>query len=833
MSYQISKAHQPTGRKTWRTWVRRGFYFCLISAVVGMILLTILLKPSYDKAQSFDLSQIDKFEAASVVYDRQGSEVGRIYEENRLTARFSELPEQVVKALVAAEDTRFYQHDGVDYLGILRAVKENVMAREINQGASTITQQLARQTFNLMERRLTRKFTEAFLARRIEKHFRDVYGYPESKNKIMEAYLNRIYFGHGAHGIKAAALSYFGKTVQELGWEEAAMICAVIKNPKDVSPLNNPDFAKRQRNMVIDRMRKGNMITQEDCDRLKQTPVVTNPLKSMSRGTHVFDYIRGQANRIAGEEAVAAGGLRIFTTLDLRLQMRADRSMNEKLKAIESREGYAHETYEQYVTKRKSLPKDAKPPDPAYLQGALLAIDNEDGGIVAMVGGRSFEHSNFNCATMAYRPSGTAITPFVYANAFSQEEEPLFPGSLVQDTLLDNISVGIGGVEGLLGEFGTEVDQPMLMGDITARRALALGKNAATVRVGMKAGLPSFLELYNDLGIKTSVGKTKLLIENNSSFLGKSPLSLSDLVKAYTVFPNGGSRPKELYIIREIQSSDGTTLFKQEKSQDSDVDVIDYFAAHQTHGALEDVLSYGTGRKAGQLGLKPIPSVAGKSGTVHDYTDAWFVGYDSSITCGVWTGFMKEQGPIYKGAFGSEVAMPIWIDIMNESLANFPPKPIEPPEGARKVEICSVSGQIASDNCYEQTIDPNSASPRSRRCAVVEYIRPEMHSLGTCRIHTPDAELEALRQQAGELVITNTGNISADADPPVRLRQPTLMGTDPYQSIQPVVYDPSKTAGPTTVGGEVKEAEVVVDLPLNNDTARVPLEAPKPIEFDD
>jgi penicillin-binding protein 1A len=835
---------------------RKLVTFSLIGIVIGALPLTLFLRSLHEKAYSLDLQELHKLEAASIIYDRHGNEMGRDFlVQNRLPVKLDQVPKPLIRALVAVEDSRFFEHKGVDWVGVARAVLLNFKAGRKTQGASTITQQLGRQTFDLMERSYRRKLTEAFLANRIEKEF--------SKEEILEHYLNRIFFGHGFHGVNAASYGYFGKHVSEVTIEESAMLCGLIKAPNILSPLKNRDKALGARNHVLQRMKVEGFLSSGDAELLKKRPIVTNTLTSISRSNHAFHHIRDEITRVLGKQRASEGGFRIFTTIDMHLQMKADRTLREQLAEVESREDYAHQTYDQYIAMRRDLLKAGKKvPAPGYLQGALLAVDNDDGGVIAMVGGRNFAHFQFNCATQARRPAGSAFTPFVYAKAF---ESGMFPGTIVADKMMDNKFVQIGGADGLVAEWAVESSEQQWLGDITARRALELSKNAATVRLGLRVGLDTFLEFVKLAGIRSE------LRGYNSSFLGSSEVTLAELCKAYTIFPNGGLRPEDLYVIREIQTGDGMAIYTA-KGEDRDmVDVVDEFAAYQTHSCLEGVLTDGTASEIHDLGLEAFPSVGGKTGTAYNYTDTWFMGYNSRITCGVWSGFVNSK-TIYPQAYSKDIALPIWTDFMNASSRSFTADFIEPPETGTRIEICTVSGQLATDACYEQM----EGEQRYERTAVLELIRPDFHLTGACQIHSPESELEDLRRQTESIMSNGSLSLYSTNTGPKRVlvRSATVIGLDPYNSYktpiasqvkkeEPIGGDdkPVKKEGPNggddkqvkkeepirgddkpvkkeePIGGDdkpvQKKATVVKEIVVENPKARVLLDIPQPIELVD
>ena len=316
---------------------RRGWFNALLALfILGIVaafgVYSVVVAPLKRDAEKFDLQELKKLEAASIIYDRNGDELARLYVLNRTPVPITDVPQHFIDALVAQEDSRFFKHDGVDYIGLARAMKENITAGQVTQGASTITQQLARQTFQLLERSYRRKILEASLAQRIEKNF--------SKPEILELYLNRIFFGLNFYGVQAAARGYFGKDVKELTIEESATICGLIKSPNNIQPLRHPQRALKERNSVLDRMVAEGTLSMADAARLKMKPLVTAPQSSDPRLSYVFDAVRREVVNIVGEERASIGGFQIYTGIDQDLQKAAEISVNKHIAEVEARPGY-------------------------------------------------------------------------------------------------------------------------------------------------------------------------------------------------------------------------------------------------------------------------------------------------------------------------------------------------------------------------------------------------------------------------------------------------------------------------------------------------------------
>ena len=720
------------------------------------------------QARTFDLNKLEQMESASVILDRNGKIFGQIYVENRETVPYEQLSPDLINAVVAVEDAKFYQHHGYDLLGIIRAALKNVTAGHVRQGASTITQQLARNSFSLKERTFRRKLLEIFLAQRIEEQF--------GKQKIMELYLNRIYFGGGLYGAEAAARGYFGKSARDMSLAECATLAGLIKSPNRLSPWSDRANSREVRDYALDRMRDLGFISRERCAAARAEQIVIGSRQNAQGQTYAVDYIRQQVIAAVGWDRAMNEGFRIHTTIDVDLQKVAEDSLRAHLETVEQRPDYNHQTYSTYAAsfrKAKTNGTMSDQPAPEYLQGAVIGLDNATGDILVLVGGRDFEHNQYNRALQSRRPAGTAMLPLVYAAAF---EKGMYPGSLVEDSPLDNRAVMIGGTTGILGEWGPESAENRYEGTMTARQALAKSKNGATVRIGMNAGVDAVLQLCSAAGVHST------LRPYPATFLGSSEVTLAELALAYTIFPNGGWRPNTPHILGRIEEKDGTLVWdgKQESIRKL---VIKPETAYEVHSCLVDALQSGTGKAAfTHFGLKKMPA-AGKTGTAYDFTDALFAGYDSNFTCAVWAGFDKPQ-KIYRGAFGCELALPIWVDVMNTAAKSYPPREIKEPSGLKQIEICSRSALLASDKCYDAVNTANGDAVQ-RRTTYPEIATPSQAPTEPCNVHgEPRARLA--REFSSSDLPRAALAVDLSEVAPIEIRSPTLVADkDPYNSLKP------------------------------------------------
>lgn len=769
-----------------RPWFYLPIGLAAALVVVSIVYFSNLAADLKAQAKTFDLNNLEQMESASVILDRNGKIFGQIYVENRETVPYEQLPPDLVKAVVAVEDAKFYKHHGYDLFGIIRAALKNLTAGHVRQGASTITQQLARNSFSLKQKTFRRKLLEIFLARRIEDNF--------SKQKIMELYLNRIYFGAGLYGAEAASRGYFGKPAREMSLSECATLAGLIKSPNRLSPWTDRATSREARDYALDRMREMGFISRQQYADARAQEIVVGSRQNAQGQTYAVDYIRQQVIAAVGWDRAINEGYRIHTTIDVDLQKAAEDSLRTNLERIEQHPDYKHQTYAQYAEsfrKAKANGKMSDQPAPEYLQGAIIGLDNATGDILVLVGGRDFEHNQYDRALQARRPAGTAMLPFVYAAAF---EKGMYPGSLVEDSPLDNRAVMIGGTTGILGEWGPENADNRYEGAMTARQALVKSKNGATVRIGMDAGVDAVLQLCASAGIHSP------LRPYPATFLGSSEVTLAELALAYTIFPNGGWRPNVSHILERIEEKDGTLVWDAKRESIRKI-VTKPETAYEVHSCLADALESGTGKAAfTQFGLKKIPA-AGKTGTAYDFTDALFAGYDSNFTCAVWEGFDKPQ-KIYRGAFGRELALPVWVDVMNAAARRYPPQEIKRPANLKQVEICSRSGLLATDKCYDAIKTANGDTVQ-RRSTYMEIGTQSQVPTQPCTVHgEPRARLASFVSSSDLPRASLAVDVSEVT--PIAVKSPTLLADkDPYNSLKSTLKpEPAPQPTPETAANQ-------------------------------
>ncbi len=590
--------------------------------LAALLVWAVVAAGYYVWALTFDLSAIREIPQRSAVLDKDGKFYSRMAGgENRVTAPFDKISNHFVNALITREDTRFYSHHGVDPIGIARAIVRNFMFGRIREGASTITQQLARNSFPLGGKTLHRKLIEAALAFRIETEL--------TKEEILEAYMNRIYFGSGFWGVETASRGYFGKPASRLTLSEAALLAGLIRSPSNFSPFVDPERSIKERDVVLHRMHELELIdARQLADALSRKISLSTPPRTAPQADWAMETIRRELALVLPGDRLEEGGLTIHTTLDPELQRAAERAVSRRLDQVEQRAGYRH-------------PRKGETSE--YLQGALLAIDNRTGGIRAIVGGRDYSDSTYHRAFDARRPIGSTAKPFVFAAAFANG---LKPGDRISDARLRP-----GEIPRDLGHYDPSNADGKYGGDIRAGDALVHSRNTATVRVGLRTTLPTVADFMQRAGLAREINPYPAIC------LGAFETTLKDLTAAYTAFATGGIRLQP-YLIDKVTDSEGNVLFQATRGK---IRFLDEKSARQTSDLLVEVVTRGTASGARAMGLRK--RAAGKTGTTDQSRDAWFVGYTKSLTCGVWVGFDQPR-TILRGGSGADLALPIWVDII-------------------------------------------------------------------------------------------------------------------------------------------------------------------------
>ncbi len=766
-----SHAPRSKSRKK-RLFLRKGFWltllvmFCiaLCGGIVAWYFADDYLSPYRERAGIYDMERINDLEIPSIIVDRNNEEIGRFFVQNRSLISIDEVPEVFINALMSGEDQRFKAHKGVDYIGIVRAVWLNYKGSR--QGASTITQQLARNAYHLQaeadkrgESEIDRKLVEIFLALRIERHF--------SKNEILEFYLNRIYFGSGFYGIRSASLGYYGKEPMDLTVEESASLVTLIKNPTGRSPLNNPTANLHGRNYVLGRMHADGYLSRRERDAAQQTPLKLNP-RPLRRGTsQLYERISDAVRRALGDDALETGGFTIHTTILAPAQRAAEEALLESLARAEQHPGYTRQRMSEFERGSED--------DPEFLQGAVLMVEHETGEVLVHVGGRDYSRAQFDFIEQGRRPLGTAFHPFIHIASL---ENGSTPAQIVEDLQMDNRAVMIGGREGVLGEWGMEVDQPVYEGEITARRALEASKIAANVRLANQVGIERVIQtaVRFGLGMQDAERLPRVAV-------GFEDASLRQIVRAYSAIPRSGKLGQgELMYLDRIVNHEGRTVWRHHRVRSSEETATDPATAWQVHDMLAGSLERGTAQGALEKLLERPFHGGGKTGTSADFSDNWFVGYNSRITCGVWAGFLTSGGEsIYPGAFSREIAMPVWIAAMNAAAPSFRGEIPQPPPNVIEFDICSVSGQRATAFCQHQVEDLETGRIVTRPTTIREWFREDRARLAYCGVHSGNIEDFAGSGDPIGMVEPIRG-LNAS---PIRPTAPAVLGNDPFMTEVP------------------------------------------------
>jgi penicillin-binding protein 1A len=679
------------------------FLAALTGSLAGLMLVYSVNLPQISDLEHYNPS------TSTELYDRNGHLVGRIALEQRDVVGYNDFAPILREAVISIEDKSFYSHWGVNVFRILGAAIHDIRTHSRGQGASTLTMQLARNLFLNDNRTFGRKIQEAYLAIQIERAF--------TKQQIFTLYANQIYLGSGMYGFEAASEYYFSKHAHDLTLTEAALLAGLPKGPYAFSPILHPDKALRRRNVVLTEMKDDHLITVAQADTARATPLglhLAQPVGSLAPWFQ--DEVRQELDSRFGAEQVHQDGLRVQTTLDLDLQKVANRAVLDGLAAYERRRGwaghlenvlaaggnldnykhpdwaisYAAGDYVHALVMRVLpmeidarvgseqiilLPADwqwtgqrladslVKPGDIIYVQlsdtisagvrratlqqdsgaqGALLAIDNTTGDVLAMVGGRDYALSVFNRATQAERQVGSSFKPYVYTTAI---EDGLKPTDIVLDTPVS------------FGSYTPHDYEDDFLGPITVTTAFADSRNIPALRLAAKVGIHNVIDTAHRFGVTSDIPPYLPIA------LGAVGITLEQQVASYAVFPNDGLRVAPR-LIRSVQNADGITLWQDPSAVKQ---VTDEKTARTMMTLLEAVTHNGTGAAASQLN-HPL---GGKTGTTSDFTDAWFIGFSPSVTCGVWVGY-DENKTLGNHETGARTALPIWMTFMRAAIVSHP-----------------------------------------------------------------------------------------------------------------------------------------------------------------
>lgn len=698
---------------------RLGFLFLAFAAAVIGGFAGLFLVYSTDLPQ---IGELEHYRPSSIteLYDDQGREIGSFALQRRVIVGYDDIPKVLRDAVISIEDKDFERHWGVDLWRVMGAAYRDFRSGGRVQGASTLTMQLSRNLFLSADKHLGRKIQETMLAMQIERRF--------TKQQIFTMYSNQIFLGHGVYGFEAGAQFYFSKRAKDLTLPEAALLAGLPKGPSIYSPIRNPERALHRRNLVINAMLEDGKITAEEATRAKSAPIRLHIQTAPNTIAPYFvEEVRRYLEAKYGSEEVHESGLRVYTSLNLDYQRVANRAVLDGLAAYEHRHGwkgglknptnlgqtvagYTDPDWDQpieagsYVhgvvislspttatvrlgkyngllmaadvawTKAKDPKRllkvgdivyvhvvDVPPPRPdgnspplhitleqeSGVQGALLAIENSTGDVKALFGGRDFDESKFNRATQALRQVGSSFKPYVYTAAIDRGAKP-------DDAVLDAPTT----FSSASGPWTPHNYDYKFEGLITVRHALAESRNIPTLKLADQVGMPTVISYARKFGI-TSRMEPLLPVA-----LGAAEITLQEQVVAYSTFPNDGVRVVPRYI-RKVVDYDGHVL---EENYPEVKDVVSVETARTMTDLLEGVMQHGTAAAAGAALKHPL---GGKTGTTNDFTDAWFIGFSPSVTCGVWIGFDEKKSLGEKEA-GALAALPVWEEFMRAVIADHP-----------------------------------------------------------------------------------------------------------------------------------------------------------------
>ena len=658
-----------------------------------------------DECPSIDVLEDYTPRQTSKLYAADGRFITEIGLERRTLVKLSEIPPVVREAFVTTEDKRFYDHAGVDFISLGGAVKDRLLGDRL-RGASTITQQLARNVFPERISRetrgwagLVRKLKEAKVARAIEARY--------TKDKILELYLNQIALGNGAFGVETAAQRYFGKSVRDLNLAEAATLAALPKAPERYNPRKYPDRALQRRNTIIELLRQERVIGDGDARLAKAFPLkLGSRVESGEIAPYFVEWVRRQLDTQFGQQLYEQG-LKVYTTLDVEMQSAAERALEGQLRKIEQGDygAYRHVSYEQYIA--RTAGGDEAGPNSPYLQGAFIAMDPRSGAVRALVGGRDFDDSKFNRATQALRQPGSTFKPIVYATAI-QNGRPvsyvLDDSPLVRD----------------LGNGTTWTPQNYDLkfeGPVPMRRALMLSRNIPTINLGIELGEQSIIEMSRRFGLSTEIPPYP------SIHIGSADVYPIEMVASYSTFATLGTRASPIGIVR-VENARGDILWEPQPVR---AQVLSPEEAWLMVDMMKDVVQHGTAYSAVWAAGLRVPS-GGKTGTTNDGTDVWYIGYTADVVAGLWMG-LDKPARIKSNAQGGVLAAPAYTTFMKEVYT----RKQAPPDWPRPEGILA------------RTIDRSTAKLRNPFCPT-DVIATEYYIAGTepieeCPVHSPFTNL--------------------------------------------------------------------------------------------
>ncbi len=608
--------------------------------------------------------------SATIVYDDNNNVIDEFFIEKRIPIKLKELNPYTINTVIALEDQHFRDHWGINIGRTLMVLLKNIFLMKKAAGASTITQQLSRNMFLGMEKTWTRKIKEALITLKIEKNF--------SKDEILEMYFNQINYGNGNYGIEAASWYYFGKSSRELTLAEAAMLAGIPQIPEYNNPKDNYEKAKKRQTICLENMLKEKMISKFEFEEaISESIEVVSQLKEENFAKYFIEEVRKEVIKRFGMNTLYKGGLKIYTTLNREMQKHAEKIFEEKMSYYE-RIYNLKETKENFEKKfdGKNLKEEQKEIVIDYLQGGFILIDNKTGEIKVLIGGRDFNHSQFNRVFQAKRQPGSIFKIFLYSAAI---ENGMNPSDIIIDApvVLD---------DGSKKKYKPRNYDENFLGPIPLRTALALSRNVPAIRLIKNLGPEIVINHARKLGITSSL--TPVL----SLALGSNDVTLIEMTRAFSVFPNKGVL-RDLSLIRYIQDAHGNLIYSNENSSKQVMNEDDAFIITDM---LESVVREGTAHGLKYYNLKT--HIGGKTGTTDDYSNAWFIGFTKDYTAGIYVGFDNPK-TIANKATGAVIALPIWAEILKPFVSYSDTTPFDVPKNIVYVNVCKESGLKATKYC--------------------------------------------------------------------------------------------------------------------------------------
>jgi len=692
------KRKKSMSKKTKTLINRISFYISLI-IFIGIFIIVSAVITLYMNLQKEIPSITDMImyspPTATTIYDSNNKKVLEYFVEKRIPVKLKEIPIYTIQATIALEDQRFYKHWGINIFRIAISLIKDLKSRKKAAGGSTITQQLARNMFLTLDKNISRKIKEALISIKLEKNF--------SKDEILEMYFNQINYGNGAYGIEAAANVYFGKSARELNLAESALLAGIPNLPERYNPLKHLKRAKKRQKICLYNMLEQGYISKEQFySALNEKIALKKKKKEIRYGKYFIEEVRKQVINRFGYEALYKGGLKIYTTIDMDMQKRAEEVMGRQLKKYEKRY-HIKETKAKYDSLSKE--EKAKVKTIPYLESGTIIIENETGYIKVLVGGRDFNDSEYNRVYQAKRQPGSIFKVFLFGAAI---ENGMSPGDIIMDTPI------------ILDDGSDEKYKPhnydnKFLGPISLRKALALSRNVTAIRLIKNIGPETVASFAHKIGVKSP------LMPVYSLALGSSDVTLLEMTRAFSVFPNYGIF-KNTSLIRYIEDAEGNIIYKAQTKSRRVMDDDDAFIMTNM---LETVAKHGTGASMKWLGIKT--TAGGKTGTTNDYSDAWFIGFTKKYTEGVWVGF-DELKSIGEKATGAAVALPIWAYTIKPFIDNTDTIPFQPTDSIIKVKICKETGMLPSKYCkilseeyYKIGREPKEICTKHRKNSFNEY----------------------------------------------------------------------------------------------------------------